>query len=77
MIIIFSGQIVGSHNFFAASVTVGGFCSIGECCFLGFGCIVNEELKVANCTFMASGTVLTKSQLNPGVRLCGVPARVM
>ena len=68
---------LGSHNFFAASVTVGGFCSVEECCFLGFGSIINEDLKIAKRTFVASGTVLTKSQLIPGARICGVPARLM
>lgn len=69
--------VIGSHNFFAASVTVGGFGLVGESCFLGFGSIMNEELEIVNRTFIASGTVLTKSQLTPGARMCGVPARIM
>lgn len=70
-------SVIGSHNFFAASVTVGGFSIISECCFLGFGSIINEELEIVDRTFLASGTVLTKSQLTPGTRMCGVPARIM
>lgn len=69
--------VIGSHNFFAASVTIGGYCIIGEACFLGFGSIVNEQLELADHTFAASGSVLVKSQLTIGARLCGVPAKVM
>ena len=69
--------IIGNHGFFAASVTIGGYCIIGESCFLGFGSIVNEQLELADCTFSASGSVIVKSQLIVGARLCGVPAKVM
>lgn len=49
---------VGQGNFIGANVTVNALASIGDCCILNTGCIVEHECSIGDAVHIAPGAVL-------------------
>lgn len=65
--------VISGHSFLACRSIVGGFATIHHNCFLGFGAIVLQNVKIADeCLIGASA--LVKSDTDPYGVYLGVPA---
>jgi sugar O-acyltransferase (sialic acid O-acetyltransferase NeuD family) len=65
---------VGKHCFLAPSIKLAGFIHIGECCFLGIGTTVIDNIKITNYVQTGGGTVVVKNITEKGLYV-GVPHR--
>jgi UDP-3-O-[3-hydroxymyristoyl] glucosamine N-acyltransferase len=58
-----------------AGVIVGGYCSIGENCFIGINSSLRNRISIGTGVFVGMGAVVTKS-FQDGVTIIGNPARI-
>jgi sugar O-acyltransferase (sialic acid O-acetyltransferase NeuD family) len=70
---IMHDTVIGCNTTIAPDVTVLGYVSIGDSCFIGAGTIVLPRISINNFTTTGAGCVVTKN-LDGGVHV-GVPAR--
>lgn len=62
---ILTGAGLGHHskmgNFnFTAKCSIAGCVEIGNNCFIGIGCVINDKVKIADFNLLGSGTAITK-----------------
>lgn len=65
---------VGKHSFLAPANQLAGFIKTGECCFLGIGTTIIDNIQLTDFVQTGAGTVVTKNLMEPGLYV-GVPAR--
>lgn len=68
---------LSNSTFCAPRVTVAGFSKIGECCFIGAGSIISDNVAIANNTIIgASALVISDIEKEKGTYI-GVPAHLL
>lgn len=65
---------VCSHSFFAPRVTVAGFSTIGEKCFLGCGSTIIDDIEISQDVVLGAGSLVVKNITESGLYF-GIPAR--
>lgn len=65
------------ENVEVVGATICGSAIIGKNCFIGAKSIIRDNISIANNITVGMGAVVTKSFLEPGVVLAGVPARIL
>ena len=73
-VIIAHDTQIGSHSFIAPAVHLAGFIKTGECCMLGIGTTVIDNITLGNNIQTGAGAVVTEDISEPGLYV-GVPAR--
>lgn len=68
------GCRIGREVHFANNVSVAGNVDIGKRSFLGAGCVIRPQIKLAPETTVAAGAVVVKDVVESGSLLMGVPA---
>jgi len=65
-VVLWSGNHIGHHGvirdhvFFTSQVTLSGHCDVGEYSWFGVNSTINDQIKIAEGTFVASGALITK-----------------
>ena len=65
---------VCSHSFFAPHVTVAGFSTIGEKCFICCGSTIINDIEITQDVVLGAGSLVVKNITESGLYF-GVPAR--
>lgn len=65
---------IGACSFMAPQACIAGFSHIGECCFLGIGTRVIDNLSICNNVQTGAGSVVITNILEAGLYI-GVPAK--
>jgi len=73
-VVIAHNSIIGSHCYFAPSVTLSGFVHIDECNFIGTGSIIKDNLKICSHNIFGVGSVIVKDVVEQGIYY-GNPAK--
>ena len=67
-------SVIGNGATFADRVTTGGDVNIGDCCWFGFGSIINHYVTIADDTLVSTGAVILKNT-KQGFTYIGNPAK--
>lgn len=79
-VVMWSGNHIGHHSiihsdvFITSHVVVSGHCSVGQYSWVGVNATIGNGIKLANSTFIAMGSVVTKDTEECGAYM-GVPAK--
>jgi len=80
-VILWSGNHIGHRTviedncFLSSHVVVSGYCRIGDSSFLGVNSTFNDNVSVARDSIVASGSLVSKSLVEPGRVYYGAPAK--
>ncbi len=69
-------SIIGDHCHISTMATVNADCEIGDNTFLSSHVVINRGIEIAKNTMIYSGAVVTKSFLQTGISLSGIPAKI-
>ena len=67
---------IGLSCFLAPTVSIAGFCSIDDECFLGIGTVLKDNISIVNETILGAATVVVKSIIEKGIYV-GNPAKLI
>jgi sugar O-acyltransferase (sialic acid O-acetyltransferase NeuD family) len=67
-------SIVRRHTLLSGTVSIAGRSDVGECCFLGIGTTVSNDIKICNNVITGASTTVVKNITEPGLYV-GSPAR--
>lgn len=67
-------SIIGACSVLSIGVIVAGNCIISNCCFLGAGATIREQIEIGEWSIIAMSSVVCKSALSEGVYM-GNPAK--
>lgn len=68
--------IVGARSVIVAGTVLGGWCELGEDCWVGMGVSILPHVKVGAGSYVGAGTVVNRD-VPPNSKVYGVPGRVM
>jgi sugar O-acyltransferase (sialic acid O-acetyltransferase NeuD family) len=66
---------LGEYTQVCAGVLIAGYVTVGHRCYLGIGSVLRDNIRIADDTLVAMGSVVTRDVSEPGRVLKGVPAR--
>lgn len=75
--IIEHDAVIGSHSHISTSVTINADCGVGEGSFLSSHVVLNRGVEIPPNTRIYSGSIVTKSFMDKGISLKGIPAKVV
>lgn len=73
-VVVSHDSCIGAHSFIAPRVVFSGFVQIMECCFLGTGTIVVDNITVSSNNYIGAGAVIINNIIEEGVYV-GNPAK--
>jgi len=67
-------SLINAHTFLSPRVAIAGFVTVGECCNIGIGTVLIDNITIADRVQTGGGTVVIKSIETPGLYV-GNPSR--
>ncbi|WP_027420653.1 NeuD/PglB/VioB family sugar acetyltransferase [Crocinitomix catalasitica] len=75
-VIIAHDTQIGAHSFLAPGCKLAGFISVGECCNIGIGTIIIDNVTISNNIQTGGGAVVVKDLKEAGLYI-GLPAKLI